>query len=148
MKALLALALLFLPSVSHAATPWEALTDKVMQEGTLLTSNFGLSKYLERHLGSRTVYLTIEIDTQTGEARRYSAVVENLSQTPDGKFEIDQNLFWFTPVGELAVAAHYRIGLHADRSIESRKEISYGVEPSPSELALWDSILADWAGAL
>lgn len=142
MKLLLAALLLF--SAQAQAATWESLTEKALQEGTVSETNFGFTKSLERRLGSQVVYFTIDIDPQSGQAKRFSAVVENWRKTPEGKFEIDQNLFWFTPVGELAVIARFAIGLKADKSFESRKEIAYGEAPEAADIDQWNAILRAW----
>lgn len=142
MKILLAALILF--SVQAKAATFESLTEKAVQEGTVSENNFGFTKSLERRMGSQVVYFTIDIDPQTGNPKRYSAVVENWQKTPEGKFEIDQNLFWFTPLGELAVKGRFLIVLKADKSYESRKELSYGEAPQEADLDLWDNILRTW----
>lgn len=145
MKNLLIATLMLLAPLSQAkAATWEGLTEKAMQEGTVLESNFGLTKHIERRLGSQVIYFTIELDSTSGEAKRYSAVVENWEKTPEGKYKVEQSLLWFTPLGELAVIARYSIGLNEDKSYESRKEIAYGESPEAADIDQWNAILAGW----
>lgn len=148
MNALIALALFLFSPLTLASTPWDALNEKVLRDGTLLESNFGTTKHLERRKGEEVAYFTVEINTETGEAKRYSAVIEDWKQSPDGKFVVFQSLFWFTPLGELALVSRYRIFLNADRSYASREEISYGVEPESTDLAIWNKLLSAWVKEL
>jgi hypothetical protein len=142
MKILLAALILF--SAQAKAATFESLTEKALQEGTVTETAFGFTKSLERRMGSQVIYFTIDIDPQSGNPKRFSAVVENWQKTPEGKYQIDQNLFWFTPLGELAVTGHFLIVLKEDKSFESRKEISYGEAPQAADLDQWNNILATW----
>lgn len=147
MKFLL-LALLAFSHLAHANTPWEALVQKTLQEGQIVESPFGMFQNLERRDGKDVAYISLEIDPDTRAAKRYTAVLEQWASLADGKSMVDQYLYWFTPAGELTVAAHYQILFRADRSLESRKELAYGVEPTAEDLDRWSQTLASWAAVL
>lgn len=142
MKFLLLALTLF--SLQAKAATWESLSEKALREGTITETTFGITKSLERRQGSQVIYFTLDIDPQTGLAKRYSAVVENWQQTTEGKYQIDQSLFWFTPLGELAVTARFAMILKQNGSLESRKEIYYGQAPGAAEIDQWNNILETW----
>jgi hypothetical protein len=142
------LALLALSPLAHAATPWEALVQKTLREGEVVQSPYGLFQSLEHRDGNDVAYVSLEIDPDTHAAKRYTAVLEHREVAADGKTMIDQHLYWFTPAGELTVTAHYQILFRADASLESRKELAYGVAPTEEDEARWSRTLASWAAAL
>lgn len=143
MKILLAALILFSAPQAQAAT-WESLTEKTLREGTITETDYGFTKSLERRIGSQVAYFTLDIDPQSGKPKGYTAVIEDWQKTPEGKYQINQNLFWFTPLGELAFTARYEIGLKQDKSHESSKELYYGEEPSPADLDQWNNLLESW----
>ena len=142
MKILLAALLLF--SLQAQAATFESLTEKTLREGTITETAFGITKSLDRRMGSVVVYFTLAIDSQSGQPKSFTGVIEDWQKTPEGKFQINQTLLYFTPVGELAVTGRFKILLKKDKSFESREEISYGEPPLPQEVDQWNEILASW----